>query len=172
MTETATMSSRSAMTRRDFFVDVVAALRERLPEELAGFRHHTTMNLLKVYYGNERVHYEIWANSQQRTIELGLHFEDGPVSTAAYLAHFDRYIVELKDLLGPSIELEQWTPSWGHLYELLPLTPLDAALAARAAARLCQMIAALQPLVEAAAVPPERSALPQERRGPWRKWRH
>ena len=58
-------------------------------------------------------------------IEVGLHFEDGPVSTAAYLAYFDAHIVERKHELGPELELERWTPSWGRIYELVPLTRLD-----------------------------------------------
>lgn len=163
--------ARLGLTRRAFFAGVADGVRTELPPELAGFRHVAHAQLLKVYYANERVHYEVWADSHRGTIEIGLHFEDGPASTANYLAYFDAYIVELKHLLGTSLELEQWTPSWGHLYELLPLTTLDAPLVERVASRLAQLIATLQPLVDAAAVAPERVLLPREERGPWRKWR-
>jgi hypothetical protein len=114
---------RASLTRRDFFAEVADRLRAELPRELAGFHDKRTQNLLKIYYDNERIHYEVWLNSQQRMTEIGLHFEDGPVSTAAYLAYFDRYIVELKHELGPDIELERWTQSWGHVYALEPWTP-------------------------------------------------
>ena len=61
--------------------------------------------------------------------------------------------------------------SWGHLYEMLPLT-LDARLVERVARRLAALITTLQPLVEAAAIPAERAAAaPSEARGPWRTWR-
>ena len=160
-----------SLTRRDFFAAVVERLRVELPEELAAFEHRATMNLLKVYYGNERVHYEVWADGQRGQLELGLHFEDGPLSTAAYLAFFDAHIVELKHELGPQLELGRWTPSWGHLYELSPLGRLDAVAVERTARRLVALIAALQPLVEEASVAPERAAAPAEPRGPWRKWR-
>ena len=165
-------SVRAGLTRHEFFADIAERLRVHLPDDLVAFRHRATMNLLKVYYGNERVHYEVWTNGQMGMIEVGLHFEDGPTSTAAYLAHFDGHIVELKHELGPQLELERWTASWGHLYELTPLTRLDDAGVERVARRLASLIAALQPLVEAANVPPERSAQtdPQPR-GPWRKWR-
>ncbi len=161
------------MRRRDFFADIVAHLRLSLSTELQAFEHSLNASLLKVYYGNERVHYEVWANSQTRTIEIGLHCEDGPITTAAYLAHFDTHIVELKHLLGPGVELERWTSSWGHLYELMPLTTLDADLAREAAGRLSAMIDVLQPLVLSAGIEAERSASPleNEARGPWRKWR-
>ena len=162
-----------ALRRRDFFADVVARLGPRLSDQWRGFHHRLHANLLKVYYGNERIHYEVWTNSQTKTLEIGLHFEDGPVSTAAYLAHFDAHIVELKHLLGAEVELERWTSSWGHLYALLPLATLDGKLANATAERLASMIEHLQPMVLSAGIEAERSALVTENepRGPWRKGR-
>jgi len=159
------------LTRRDFFAELLDRLRELLPADLAHFGHRSTMNLLKLDYGNHRVHYEVWCDGQRGQIEVGLHFEDGPVSTAAYLTFLDRHIVELKHELGPQLELERWTASWGHLYELHPLGRLDARVVDRVARRLAALITATRPLFDAAANPPERSAQPAEPRGPWRKWR-
>jgi len=169
----ATSSTKSApgLTRRDFLADVIERLRVLLPIELADFAHRPAMNLVKVSYGNERIHYEVWTDGARGTIGIGLHFEDGPLSTAAYLAHFDQHIVELKHVLGPQVELERWTSSWGHLYELAPLTKLTAATVDRTARRLAALITTLQPLVEAAGIAPERSVQSTEPRGPWRKWR-
>jgi hypothetical protein len=159
------------LNRRDFFADLVDQLRPLLPAEFAAFRHRATMNLLKVYFANERIHYEVWTNSQLGTIEIGLHFEDGPISTGAYLAFFDAHILEIKHELGPAVEMERWTPSWGHLYELAPLTRLDERLVAQIAKRLAALITTLQPLVETAAIPPERSASPSDPNGARRNWR-
>jgi hypothetical protein len=159
------------VSRRDFFDDTVERLRPRLPADLVGFRSKANPILLKLDFGNERVHYEVVPDGARGHIEVGLHFEDGPVSTAAYLAWFDRHIVELKHGLGAEVELERWTGSWGRLYELHPLGRLDAVEAERIATRLAAFIVALQPLVEAAAVAPERSATATEQRGPWRAWR-
>ena len=164
-------SAPSGLTRRDFFADVVDDLRRLLPLDLAAFQHRAGMNLLKVHYGNERVHYEVWTDGQRGQIEVGLHFEDGPLSTAAYLAFFDAQIVELKHELGPQVELERWTPSWGHLYELHPLGRLDQTAVDRVGRRLAAFVLTLQPLVAAAAIPAERAAQPAEPRGPWRTWR-
>lgn len=161
----------SDLRRRDFFAAVVSGLRLHLPEPLATFQDRASTGQVKIHYGNERVHYEVWVDSQRDQIEIGLHFEDGPISTAAFLAFFDAHIVEIKHDLGPQLDLERWTSSWGHLYEILPLTRLDPALADRIARRLAALIAALQPLVETAAVPAERAAHPAEERGPWRAWR-
>lgn len=157
--------------RREFLSDLVDNLRVRLPDGLADFRHRPGTSLVKLFYANERVHFEVWIDGGRGHLGLGLHFEDGPVSTAAYLAFFDARIVELKHDLGSGLELERWTASWGHLYEVVPLPRLDAAAVRRTADRLAALIVALQPLVEAAAVPPERSAADAGPRGPWRSRR-
>ena len=159
------------LPRREFFAAVVERLPALLPEALSPFQHRAASNLLKLHYGNDRIHFEVWTDGIRGQIEIGLHFEDGPVSTAAYLTFFDDRIVELKHELGTQLELERWTPSWGHLCELLPLGRLDQAAAARVARRLAALIEALHPLVVAASIPPERSAQPAAGRGPWRSWR-
>ncbi|MGH2530678.1 MAG: hypothetical protein ACRDJW_00100 [Thermomicrobiales bacterium] len=166
-----TGTARGGLTRQEFFAEVIDRLRGNLPSELAGFQHKSNQSLLKIYYANERVHYEVWLNSYQRTAEIGLHFEDGPISTAAYLTFFDRVIVELKDKLGTEIELERWTQSWGHLYEMTPLTTLSERLADRTARRLAELIQLLQPLVDEADVPPERSIQPSPAFDAARRWR-
>jgi hypothetical protein len=163
--------SRATKTinRREFFRIVVGRLKAVLPAELAAFRHRANSMLLKIDFGNERVHYEVWPDSARGHIEVGLHFEDGPISTAAYLAFFDARIVEIKHTLGPQVELERWTASWGHLFESTPLAPLDRRLAETIADRLVAQIALLQPLVVEAAIPAERSAEPAAHRGRWRR---
>ena len=162
---------QSAMTRHDFYAEVVTGLRASLPDAFRDFRHRSNALLLKIDFGNDRVHYEVWCDSDKGILGVGLHFEDGPISTDAYLAYFDRHIVEIKHMLGTDVELERWTASWGHIYEHRELRPLTDEIAAEVAARLAQLIEVLQPLVVSAGVPPERSAESGGRKGPWRKWR-
>jgi len=135
------------LTRREFFHDVAEALRRTLPEPLNGFQASTTMNLLKLSYGRSRLHYEVWANARDNHIEVGLHFEDGPESTERLLRFFDGQIVEIKHELGPVVELERWTNSWGHLFQLLPYQPLTDELAIEISDILSRMITVLQPLL-------------------------
>src|SRR5262249_15218653 len=104
------------------------------------------------------------------SLEIGLHFEDGPASTLAYLDHFGHQIVELKHLLGSEIELERWTVSWGRIYELWPLESLSRTTADQTAARLATYVTTLQPRLLAASVAPERSANPTPH-GPWRHFK-
>ncbi|HUZ01851.1 MAG TPA: hypothetical protein VMU89_15995 [Thermomicrobiaceae bacterium] len=141
------MARATTLTRREFFHDVVVQTRLALPEDLREFQSSVTMNLVKLYYGHPRLHYEVWANARDNHIEVGLHFEDGPESTEQLIAFFDGHIVEIKHDAGPEIDLERWTPSWGHLYQMLPYQPLTETLARDVAARLARMIAVLQPLL-------------------------
>lgn len=98
--------AKPAITRREFFGEVAEQLRALLPDERQGFESRHTMNLMKVHYGaNYRIHYEVWINTEKQYVELGLHFEDGPASTERLLRHFDRHILEIKDLLGVEVEL-------------------------------------------------------------------
>jgi hypothetical protein len=159
----------SGLNRRDFFAVIVADAQAHLPPELARFRHRVNPMLLKLDYGNDRVHYEVWADGARGRVEIGLHFEDGPASTMAYLAFFDQRIVEIKHLLGPQIELERWTTSWGHLFESERLDRLDRRFAGTVARRLAAQIAILQPMVEEAAIPPAQHDITPGDRGRWRR---
>lgn len=170
MTIAAAANRRSpGLGRRDFFAAIVSDLRAALPPERAVFRHRSNTMLLKIDYGNERVHYEVWTDGARSRIEIGLHFEDGAASTAAYLAFFDTRIIEIKHHLGPEIELERWTTSWGHLFESAPLARLDRGLAGYVAARLAAQIALLQPMVEEAAVPAGQREVQTGRYRHWRR---
>jgi hypothetical protein len=148
----------SVDARRRFFARIVRDLRDQLEEPLAAFSHRGDFNLMKVWYANPRVHYEVVIDQQIDRIEVGLHFEDGPASTLAYLRLLDAHLLELKHELGWQVELERWTVSWGRLYELSELVPVTDAVAQATARRLAAFIRLLQPLVEAAAIAPERSA--------------
>ena len=73
-------SRPSNFNRRDFFAAIVADARASLPPELAQFRLRVNSMLLKLDYGNDRVHYEVWTDGARGRVEIGLHFEDGPAS--------------------------------------------------------------------------------------------
>jgi hypothetical protein len=136
------------MTRATFFDGIVAILKKRLPEELRGFHTRRFGHLLKIYFDNERIHYEVWIDTRRQQIELGLHLEEGPASTIAYLQVLDSRIVEIKDILGPKCELARWTQSWGHLIENRPLVTLDADERSAIAERLVLYIETLQPILD------------------------
>jgi hypothetical protein len=111
----------------------------------------STMNLLKLHFNaNYRIHYELMISAADGLMEIGLHFEDGPESTARLLAYFDRFILEIKHELGPQFELERWTKSWGHCFEIWPLEPLTPKLAQKLGRRLAEIVNTLQPMLDEA----------------------
>lgn len=157
----ATRLSFSIAARNGFFQRIITGARQSLPGELGQFHAKPGFDLVKLWYDNERIHYEAAIDLNREHIEIALHFEDGPVSTGIYLRAFDEEIVQIKHELGPSVELERWTQSWGRIFELAPLTVLDAAVGERAAQRMIAFITELQPIVDRTYAPPERSALPK-----------
>jgi hypothetical protein len=145
-----TSTSTVSITRREFFAAVRDRLQVRLPSEFQGIRFQTSHRQMKLYYQHYKLHYEVWTNGRDQHIEIGLHFEEGPESTEALIQFFDRHIVEIKHELGPQIELERWTNSWGRIFQLLPYQPLTEGLAVDVGDRLRDMIVHLQPLLDEA----------------------
>ncbi len=138
----------TSMTRSTFFDGIVSTLRKELPEPYGSFRTRRFGNLLKIFFDNERIHYEVWVDARRQQIEVGLHLEDGPASTLAYLEVLDRNILEIKHALGPASELGRWTLSWGHLVEAWPLETLSKEVRATIGQRALLYIVTLQPLLD------------------------
>ena len=136
------------MSRSTFFDGITSTLRKELPDQHRAFRTRRFGHLMKIHFDNERIHYEVWVDTRRQLIELGLHLEDGPASTLAYLQQLDRHILEIKHALGPSCELGRWTLSWGHLIETWPLETLSRELRETVSDRLALYITTLQPLLE------------------------
>lgn len=99
------------------------------------------------------MHFEVWVDSIRAQIEIGLDFEDGAESTAAYLAYFDERIVEIKERTGYTLELERWTKTWGHFVEVYPIEPFGPETARSIGERMAIFIATLQPMIEEADIP-------------------
>ncbi len=142
--------------RKAFFAGIVRELQASLPSQYQGFRHRGDFNLMKVWFDHYRIHYEVVIDQQIDRIEIGLHFEDGPASTLGFLALLDARILEIKDLLGPEVELERWTQSWARIYELRPLRDLNEVVTGPCGKRLTEFITLLQPIVDASGIRLER----------------
>ena len=139
------------LRRKEFISEVRSACFAALSVDSADAHTRGTMNLLKIHFNpNYRIHYELMISSENGLIEIGLHFEDGPESTSNLLAFFDRYVVEIKHELGADFELERWTKSWGHFFEVVPLQPLTRQFARTLGKRLSVIVEVLQPLLEEA----------------------
>ncbi len=136
------------LSRSAFFDGIIRSLRRDLPEDLRSFRSRQSGNLLKLFYEDQRIHFEVWVDKRRSVVEIGLHLEEGPASTLAILAMLDASILEIKHILGPEVELGRWTQSWGHLIENRPLGALDAAERTAVVERLCLYVRTLQPKLD------------------------
>ena len=127
------------------------AVRERaamqLPPSLRDWRARVMYATLQTHYGNPCVHYEVWLVRKTGRIEVGLHFEDEREVNRRWAAYLATYADQLREALGPDVELEDWTASWTRLHQTLPLGPLDDVLCDDVAARLAAIVAATQPLL-------------------------
>ncbi len=140
------------MRSADFLSHVVQAVRPQLPAEWQGFETDGFSHLVKLYYGDPSVHFEVWVQSKTSRVEVGLHFEADQATNDRLMAYFAERFVEVQAALGPRIELDEWTRTWGRIHEMMPFTVLDEALVERVAARLAQMITVLQPMLAEAPV--------------------
>jgi hypothetical protein len=124
--------------------------RSQLPLKLRFCRTWKRYTLIQLYYGKRGVHYEVWVRGKERVLEIGLHCEADRETNAALLEHLAGRVFEIKDALGDQVEAEQWTSSWTRVHQLMPYEKLDEMTGRAAATRLAQMIAVLQPMVDAA----------------------
>jgi hypothetical protein len=139
----------------DFLARVVKTVRPKLPAEWQEFETNGFGSLVKLYYGDPAVHFEVWVQSKTSRVEVGLHLEADQATNDQLMAYFAGRFVEVQAALGPRIELDEWTRTWGRLHEMVPFTVLDEPLVERVARRLAQMITVLQPmLAEAPPRPP------------------
>jgi hypothetical protein len=138
------------MRSTDFLSHVVKAVRPKLPTEWQEFEINGFGSLVKLYYGDPSVHFEFWVQNKTSRVEVGLHLEADQATNDQLMAYFAGRFVEVQAALGPRIELDEWTRTWGRIHEMVPFTVLDEALVERVARRLSQLITVLQPmLVEA-----------------------
>jgi hypothetical protein len=141
------------MRSSDFMKAIPDATRAHLPPALRGFRWQARPWLVQIYYGQPRVHYEVWSLPRRNVLEVGLHFEHRDRSmNARLLAHFDAYAIAIKAELGEQIEVEPWDKGWAKVYETLPMEFLDPPYLEKVAVRLAQMIEYLQPILDRARV--------------------
>lgn len=134
----------------DFMKGITPLLHKNLPSPLHDYHLGETRWFYQVYYGKDRnIHYEINRPYARvgRMLEVGLHFESrNSQVNAAFLSEFNRYIWEIRTLLGEQVVAEQWDRGWAKLYEAYPSESLTAESQVFAAQRLATFIEAIHPL--------------------------
>jgi hypothetical protein len=131
-----------------FQIALVEKTRQRLPRAFRDFEPRSFFSIVKIFYRDPKIHYEVWVRGPERLIEIGLHLEADKSTNDALRAYLDARALEIHDRLGARVEIEQWTNTWSRVHEIVPYESLNAELAERLAAKLAKMIAVLQPMVE------------------------
>lgn len=141
----------SRLTSTQFMTRLPAAARAHLPPGLRGFRSAHRSWLCQLYYGDPRLHYEVWNLGERRgRLEIGLHFESRePQENAALLRAFSARLAAVKSALGPQWEAEKWDRGWAKVYETVPYEAFTEDYLERIAGRLAGAVAVLQPLWQA-----------------------
>jgi hypothetical protein len=136
------------MRLQKFQVSLVASVRQQLPRALRDPQLRAFASLLKLYYANPKVHYEIWVRGETRLIEIGLHFEADKHTNDALRAYFEKRALEIRAELGERVEVERWTNVWSRVHQVLPYETLDEELVEQVAEKLARMITVLEPMVQ------------------------
>lgn len=159
------------MRTGEFLEGVLTQVRAGLPDEFGDFQARRQGHLIKLWYGEPRLHYEVWSVGGRELIEAGLHFEAAAEVNARLLRWFDPHIVALKAALDGAVDLEQWTPAWGHLYHVYPAPALTPALQREISGWLARLIPLAEPLLRAALAEmgPVAALVSQPR--DWAAWR-
>ena len=160
-----------AMRTAEFLDGVTARLPGLLPAAWAGFQSQRQAHLLKLWYLEPRLHYEVWPIAGRDLVEVGLHFEAAAEVNLRLLHAFDPHIIALKAALDGAVELEQWTASWGHLYHVYHAPKLDAALQTTIADWLARLIPTSEPILQAALAEIGPVAPPVSQPRDWAAWR-
>ncbi|MCE2404357.1 MAG: hypothetical protein J4F43_04270 [Dehalococcoidia bacterium] len=133
---------------KEFLVEVVELLRMQLPAWLRDVNVLGPVgSLIKVHYGNPKVHYEVWVRPRHGSIEVGLHFEAESGLNRRYLSELRGRHAQTVASLGPEVQPEEWVRSWTRVHQAIPFSELDEDTLMVVSGRLSQMVARLEPVV-------------------------
>ena len=133
---------------KEFLAEAAELVRMQLPPDLRNMKVVGPIgSLVKLHYGDPRVHYEVWVRRREGTIELGLHFEGAPETNSRYLTELNGRYAGVISSLGPEVAAEQWVRSWTRVHRSLPLSTLDEDLLMVVSGCLSQMVRLLEPAV-------------------------
>ena len=155
---------------REFLHEVQERTERALDPALGSTTSKRMFTSLQIHFGEPRLHYEVWPVRKTGRIELGLHIEgphDWSREVAAQIAgHAD----DLRAVLGPDWELEDWTASWSRLHTTFPLATLTEPVADDVAAATCRLIHGTEPVLRRLTLPPIGQATPRDGQDR-RRWR-
>lgn len=122
------------------------AVRALVGSDLRACTSTTGFGLIKIHYGNPKLHYEANHQPRSQTIEIGLHFEADRFTNARLLGAFRVHQKKIERALR-SARLEDWDKGWARIWEPIAYEQLDAKLQSHIAERLARYIRVLEPML-------------------------
>ena len=133
---------------KEFLVEAAELVRMQLPPELRDARVMGPRGfLIKLHYGQPKVHYEVWIQRRAGKIEVGLHFEDSAEVNGRYLKALTSRFEGLVRSLGPEVSPEHWAGSWTRVHQVIRFTDLDEDVLMLVANRMAHLVIVLEPAV-------------------------
>jgi hypothetical protein len=160
-----------ALRLTDFLNDIPVRLRQALPPTWQDVQSRKQAHLVKLWYAEPRLHYEVWPVAGRGIIEVGLHFEADADINKRLLDWFDPHMVALAATLDGAVELEQWTPSWGHIFHVFHAPVLDPTAQAAVVDWLARFIPEAEPILQAALAEIGPVAVSARPGRDWTAWR-
>ena len=137
----------AAVDSRALLRGLVDAIRRSVPDQqLRAFQTRDGFGLVKVFYGNPKLHYEANNQPKSSTIEIGLHFEADEFTNARLLGAFRIHERRIHREL-PGARLEEWDKGWTRIWEPVAYQVLDAVFQRDVAQRLARYITVLEPML-------------------------
>lgn len=138
----------SALSRNKFLQTLPQVVLPRLPEPLQGIQSRQPWRwLIQFHYGEPRLHYEVSKAVKRGGWELGFHCEARDKHLNQVLLNgFRRHLIEIKDILGESMEAEMWDRGWTKIYEVYPEAELTTDYQHEIGRRLAEIITCLHPI--------------------------
>lgn len=137
----------NTLSQKKFLQTFPAVMIPNLPPQLQSIQTVSWSWLVKFHFGEPRLHYELSPAKRRNGWEIGFHCEakDKHLNKILLLG-FRRHLLEIKHILGDSIEAEMWDKGWTKIYEVYPAAPLTTSYQAKIGQRFAQFITFLHPL--------------------------
>lgn len=134
------------MEARALLGGVPRAVRALVGSDLRACTSTTGFGLIKIHYGNPKLHYEANHQARSQTIEVGLHFEADRFTNVRLLGAFRVHEKKIRRAL-PGARLEDWDKGWARIWEPIAYEELDAELQRAIAERMARYIKVLEPIL-------------------------
>jgi hypothetical protein len=133
-------------TAQTFCKGLPRAVAEALGDDAAPHQSATGW-MVKLWFGNKDLHYELGVYHHRKVVELGLHFESEPLTNLMLLGAFKGHAKTIAKRL-PAARIESWDKGWARVWEPIALQPFDPAFSTALTKRLATYVRVLEPILE------------------------